>query len=83
MLSRPDHSVFLSQAGEMSHCVKLVDKNWHWEDRGMDVRVWGLLRLGGGVGGGRTEEWTYVWGACRGLEGVWRVERIKASVLFL
>jgi len=20
----------------MSHCVKLVDKNWHWEDRGMD-----------------------------------------------
>ena len=38
MLSRPDHSVFLNQSGEMSHCVKLVDKNWHWEDRGMDVR---------------------------------------------
>ena len=51
MLSRPDHSVFLSQAGEMSHCVKLVDKNWHWEDRGMDVRVGGLPRLGEGVGG--------------------------------
>ena len=35
----------------MSHCVKLVDKNWHWEDRGMDVRVGGLPRLGEGVGG--------------------------------
>ena len=51
MLSRPDHSVFLSQAGEMSHCVKLVDKNWHWEDRGMDVRVSGGLE-GRAVDGG-------------------------------
>ena len=35
----------------MSHCVKLVDKNWHWEDRGMDVRVWGGLE-GRAVDGG-------------------------------
>lgn len=40
MLSRPDHSVFLGSS-EMSHCVKLVDKNMHWEDRGMDVWDYG------------------------------------------
>ena len=37
-MSRTDHSVLLGQSSEMSHCVKLVDKSWHWEDRGVDVR---------------------------------------------
>ena len=37
-MSRADHSVLLGQSSEMSHCVKLVDKSWHWEDRGVDVR---------------------------------------------
>ena len=50
----------------MSHCVKLVDKNWHWEDRGMDVRVWGLEGVWwvGGQRNGCT---------CVGLAEVWRV----------
>lgn len=41
---RQDHSVFSSQSNEMSHSVKLVDKSWHWDDKGMEVR-----------GGGRRE----------------------------
>lgn len=36
VMSRTDHSVLLGQSSEMSHCVKLVDKSWHWEDRGVD-----------------------------------------------
>ena len=32
-----DHSVFLNQASEMNHSVKVIDKNLHWEDKGMDV----------------------------------------------
>ena len=33
-----DHSAFLRQSNEMTHSVKLIDKNWHWEDKAMDVR---------------------------------------------
>ena len=28
-----------SQTSEMLHAVKLVDKNMHWEDKGLEVRV--------------------------------------------
>ena len=37
--SSTDHSVFLGQSNEMTHSIKLVDKNWHWEDKAMDVRT--------------------------------------------
>ena len=36
-VSAADHSVFLSQTSEMSHSVKLIDRNLHWEEKGSDV----------------------------------------------
>ena len=33
-----NHSAFLGQSNEMTYSVKLIDKNWHWEDKAMDVR---------------------------------------------
>lgn len=35
--STAEHSVFLSPSSEMTHSIKLIDKNMHWEDRGVDV----------------------------------------------
>lgn len=32
-----NHSVFLSQTSEMSHSIKLIDRNLHWDDKGTDV----------------------------------------------
>ena len=32
-----DHSVFLPQASEMTHSIKMVDRHMHWEDKGVDV----------------------------------------------
>lgn len=34
--SRADHTPFQGQPSEMAHPVKMVDKSWHWEDKGMD-----------------------------------------------
>ena len=73
MLSRPDHSVFLNQSGEMSHCVKLVDKNWHWEDRGMDVR-----QLEGGREWGDGGEWGK---ACAWAVGVGNISLLSYIVI--
>ena len=33
-----NHSAFLGQSNEITYSVKLIDKNWHWEDKAMDVR---------------------------------------------
>lgn len=38
IMTRADHSAFFNPSTEMTHSVKLVDKNWHFEDRGVDVR---------------------------------------------
>lgn len=35
--SANDHSAFINQTNEMTHSIKLIDKNWHWEDKAMDV----------------------------------------------
>ena len=43
-----------SQTHEMLHAVKLVDKNMHWEDKGLEVR--GVCVGGGGGGGGVIEK---------------------------
>ncbi len=40
LISRSDHAAFVNAATEMSHSVKLVDKNWQFEDRGVDVSDW-------------------------------------------
>ena len=40
-----DHSAFLGQSSEMTHSVKLIDKNWHWEDKAMDVRDKSMYRI--------------------------------------
>lgn len=32
-----EHSVFHSQTNEMTHALKLIDRNLHWEDKGMEV----------------------------------------------
>ena len=40
-----DHSAFLGQSNEMTHSVKLIDKNWHWEDKAMDVRDKSMYRI--------------------------------------
>ena len=32
-----EHSVFHSQTNEMAHALKLIDRNQHWEDKGMEV----------------------------------------------
>ena len=29
----------------MTHSVKLIDKNWHWEDKAMDVRDKSMYRV--------------------------------------
>ncbi len=35
--STTEHSVFHSQTNEMTHALKLIDRNLHWEDKGMEV----------------------------------------------
>ena len=32
-----DHSVFHSQTNEMTHALKLIDRNLHWEDKAVEV----------------------------------------------
>ena len=32
-----EHSMFHSQSNEMTHSLKLIDRNLHWEDKGMEV----------------------------------------------
>jgi len=32
-----DHSVFHSQTNEMTHALKLLDRNLHWEDKAVEV----------------------------------------------
>ena len=29
----------------MTYSVKLIDKNWHWEDKAMDVRNKSMYRI--------------------------------------
>ena len=48
--SRADHTPFQGQPSEMAHPVKMVDKSWHWEDKGMDVSGLLVRRLGWGWG---------------------------------
>lgn len=40
-----EHSVFHSQTNEMTHALKLIDRNLHWEDKGMDVSDLGKVLL--------------------------------------